>query len=81
MVNIVIDPWSASQNNKRSRIEPNSPYIVEEDEDAQHERKLTKALDVIDMIRESNLESDNVDDDDSHIHDASIAEEIPSQPK
>lgn len=46
-----------------SQIEPNSPKNVEEDDVAWHERELNEALVVIDIIRESDLESYNGDDD------------------
>lgn len=53
---------------------PNSPEQVDEDEDALHERELNEALDAIDGIRESDLQSD----DNRHMVDVLIAEKISS---
>lgn len=75
MVNIAqIEPWSAIRNNKRSKIELNTPNNDDDDEDDQWERELSKTLYAIDTIMGSNLDSA----DERTLEDVPIAEKIPS---
>lgn len=79
MVNIVpINPLLASQNNSGSHIEPNSHDIVDEGEDSWYVGELNEFLDSIDAIRETDLKSDN-DNNDKYMEDVPIAKENPSQ--
>lgn len=50
-----------------------------EDDDVWCEKELNEALDAIDAIGDSNLESDN-DDNEKHMENVPIAEKTPSKP-
>lgn len=52
-----IEPRSANRSHKRSRIMPTSPDNNNEDEDDQWKRELNEALEAIDEIRDSDLDS------------------------
>lgn len=72
LICLPLKPWSTTRNNKRSPREPDSRNIIKES-DARQEWEL---IEVVDAIRESDLESD----DDRYMEDAPIVDESPLQP-
>lgn len=67
-----IESRLSNWNVKRSRIEPNSPDNVEEDDDARLERKIDETLAINDELKDSDEDSERT------MEDVPIHEEIPS---